>query len=119
LIVEDEEELREIASEMLSMLGYNVLLASDGEKGIDIFKENTDDIHLVIIDVVMPKIGGRETYEEMKKIKSSVRVLFVTGYSLDGIHTNFILEEGIDAIQKPYSLETIARKIREVLSKTI
>lgn len=119
LIVEDEEELREIASEMLSMLGYNVLLASNGEKGIDIFKEKADDIHLVIIDVVMPKIGGRETYEEMKKIKSSVRVLFVTGYSLDGIHTNFILEEGIDAIQKPYSLETIARKIREVLSKTI
>ena len=70
-----------------------------------------------MIDVIMPKLGGRETYEEMKKIRPSVRTLFVTGYSLDGVHTNFILEEGIDAIQKPYSLGTIAAKIRDILDR--
>jgi len=119
LIVEDEDDLREIASEILGALGYNVILASNGIEGIDIYKEKADDIHLVMIDVVMPKLGGRETYEEMKRIRPSVRALFVTGYSLDGIHTNFILDEGIDAIQKPYSLETISMKIREILDRTV
>jgi len=117
LIVEDEKDLREIASEILKTLGYNVLLASNGEEGINIYRNMTDKIHLVMIDVIMPKLGGRETYEEMKKINSSVRALFVTGYSLGGVHTNFILDEGIDAIQKPYSLETIASKIREILER--
>ncbi|MCX5815856.1 MAG: PAS domain S-box protein [Proteobacteria bacterium] len=117
LIVEDEKDLREIASEILQTLGYSVLLASNGEEGIEIYKEKPNEIHLVLLDVVMPKLGGRETYEEMKKIKPSVRPLFVTGYSLDGIHTNFILEEGIDAIQKPYSFETLASKIREIMDR--
>ena len=117
LIVEDEKDLREIASELLKTLGYSILSASNGEEGIEIYKEKPDEIHLVLLDVIMPKLGGRETYEEMKKIKPSVRPLFVTGYSLDGIHTNFILEEGIDAIQKPYSLETLASKIREIMDR--
>jgi len=115
LIVEDEKDLREIASEILQTLGYSVLLASNGEEGIEIYKEKSSEIHLVLLDVVMPKLGGRETYEELKKIKPSVRPLFMTGYSLDGIHTNFILEEGVNAIQKPYTFETLASKIREIL----
>jgi two-component system, cell cycle sensor histidine kinase and response regulator CckA len=118
LIVEDEIELLEIAAEMLQLLGYRVLLASNGEEGIEIFKKKCDEIQLVLIDVVMPKMNGRETYEEMKKIKPSVRPLFVTGYSLGGIHTNFILEEGIDAVQKPYSLEILSSKIREIIDRT-
>jgi len=65
----------------------------------------------------MPKMSGREAYEEMKKIKPSVSSLFVTGYSLNGIHTNFILQQGIEALQKPYSFEAIAIKIREILDK--
>jgi two-component system cell cycle sensor histidine kinase/response regulator CckA len=119
LIAEDEPALRDIASEVLQTLGYRTLVASNGEEAIQIFKKQSQEIDLVLLDVVMPKQGGREAYEEMRKIKPSVRSVFMTGYSLGGIHTNFILEQGIDAIQKPYSSEVLGKKIREVLDRQI
>jgi PAS domain S-box-containing protein len=117
LVVEDEDPLRNIAAEVLESLGYRVITAANGEEAIDIFRERHGQIDLALIDVVMPRIGGRETYEAMKKIKPALRALFMTGYSLNGIHTNFILEQGIDAIQKPYSFEELADKIREILDR--
>ncbi len=117
LVVEDEDPLRNIAAEVLETIGYRVITAADGEEAIDIFKERCGEIDLALIDVVMPKLGGKETYEAMKQIKPSIRALFMTGYSLNGIHTNFILQQGIDAIQKPYSFEDLARKIRDILDR--
>jgi len=117
LMVEDDEDLRKIIPKLLQTLGYTVIIASDGEEGINLFKKAYHEIDLVLLDVVMPKMSGREAYEEMKKIKPSVSALFVTGYSLNGIHTNFILQQGIEALQKPYSFEAIAIKIREILDK--
>jgi PAS domain S-box-containing protein len=119
LIAEDEPALREIASEILQTLGYRTMVASNGEEALQIFKTKSQEIDLVLLDVVMPKQGGKEAYEEMRKIKPSVRSLFMTGYSLGGIHTNFIREQGIDAIQKPYSSELLGQKIREVLDRQI
>lgn len=117
LMVEDDEDLRKIIPKLLEALGYTVIVASDGEEGVRIFEKSCQEIDLVLLDVVMPKMSGRETYEAMKKIKPSVAALFVTGYSLNGIHTNFILQQGIEALQKPYSFEAIANKIREILAK--
>ncbi len=117
LIAEDEPSLREVASAMLTALGYQTVLASDGEEAVHIFREKHDEIDLVLLDVVMPRLGGKEAYEEMKKIKPSMNSLFVTGYSLSGIHTNFILEQGIDALQKPYSAELLGKKVREILDR--
>jgi CheY-like chemotaxis protein/two-component sensor histidine kinase len=117
LIVEDDEDMRKIVSEILQSLGYNIIIASNGEEGLEIFTERHDEIDFVILDVVMPKLGGREVYEGIKKIKPDVACLFVTGYSLNGSHTDFILEEGIEVLQKPYSFEDIAVKIRGALDK--
>jgi two-component system, cell cycle sensor histidine kinase and response regulator CckA len=117
LIVEDDEDMRKIISEILQSLGYNIIIASDGEEGLDVFTERYDEIDFVILDVVMPKLSGREVYERIKKIKPEVASLFVTGYSLNGSHTDFILKEGIEVLQKPYSFEDIAIKIREILDK--
>jgi two-component system, cell cycle sensor histidine kinase and response regulator CckA len=117
LIVEDDEDMRKIVSEILQSLGYNIIIASDGEEGLDIFAKRHDEIDFVILDVVMPKLSGRDAYEEIKKIKNDVALLFVTGYSLNGIHTDFILKQGVDVLQKPYSFEDIAIKIREILDK--
>jgi CheY-like chemotaxis protein len=117
LIAEDEPSLREVASAMLTALGYQTVVASDGEEAVHIFREKYDEIDLVLLDVVMPRLGGKEAYEEMKKIKPSMNSLFVTGYSLSGIHTNFILEQGIDALQKPYSAELLGKKVREILDR--
>lgn len=116
-IVEDDEDMRKIISEILQALGYNIIIASDGEEGLNIFTERHDEIDFVILDVVMPKLSGREVYEEIKKIKPDVACLFVTGYSLNGSHTDFILKQGVEVLQKPYSFEDIAIKIREALDK--
>jgi PAS domain S-box-containing protein len=119
LVAEDEPSLREVASAILASLGYKTLVASNGEEALEIFREKNREIDLVLLDVVMPKLSGKEAYEEMKKIDPSVRSVFVTGYSLSGIHSNFILEQGIDAIQKPYSSEVLGRKMREVLDRVL
>ena len=117
LIVEDDATLREISSEMLNVLGYRVILASDGEEALRIFREKMDEIDLVIIDLVMPRLGGKETYTLIKGLKPSIRALFVTGYQIDKAHTDFIVEQGLDAVQKPFSVEILGRKVREVLNK--
>lgn len=117
LVVEDDDDFRRVEAELLKKLGYRVYTASDGIEGINMFKEKQEEIDLVILDVVMPRMSGRETLEEMQKVRPGISSLFVTGYSLDGIHVNYILEQGIDAIQKPFSFETLSRKIREVIEK--
>ncbi|HOW55950.1 MAG TPA: PAS domain S-box protein [Syntrophorhabdaceae bacterium] len=117
LIAEDEDALREIAASILKNLGYQVLATSDGESALALFKERPGEIDMVFLDIAMPGINGLEAYRGMKKIRDDIPVLFVTGYSLDGMHTQFIEEEGLSAIQKPYTLVTLGGKIREVLDK--
>ncbi|OPY73226.1 MAG: Blue-light-activated protein [Syntrophorhabdus sp. PtaU1.Bin058] len=117
LIVEDDATLREISSEMLKVLGYRVILASDGEEALRIFREKMDVIDLVIIDLVMPRLGGKETYTLIKGLKPSIKALFVTGYQIDKAHTDFIVEQGLDAVQKPFSVEVLGRKVRATLNK--
>ena len=117
LIVEDDTTLREISSEMLNVLGYRVILASDGEEALHIFREKMDEIDLVIIDLVMPRLSGKETYTLIKGLKPSIKALFITGYQIGKAHTDFIVEQGLDAVQKPFSVEILGRKIRDTLNK--
>ncbi len=117
LIVEDDEDFRKVEAEMLTRLGYRVFAAADGLEGIAIFEKKKDEIDLVILDVVMPRMSGKDTLEGIRRLRSDVPSLFVTGYSLDGIHVNYILEQGIEAVQKPFSFDVLSRKIREVMKK--
>ncbi|CUS88909.1 Response regulator receiver domain-containing protein, partial [Candidatus Kryptonium thompsonii] len=115
LIAEDEEKLRTTVIDMLQSLGYKVYSASNGLEAIEIFKEKANEIDLVFLDIVMPVLGGYEAMKEIVKIKPSIKVIFATGYSLNGLNLEFI--KGFDLIQKPYSYETIAVKVREVLDR--
>ncbi len=117
MIAEDEPALRDIASHILKTLGYKIFLVSDGMEALEIFRKKAHEIDIVLLDVVMPLLNGREAYREMKKIRAEIPVLFVTGYSLDGIQTNFILDEGFNVIQKPFTLISLGKKIRAVLEK--
>ncbi|HOD75553.1 MAG TPA: response regulator, partial [Syntrophorhabdaceae bacterium] len=115
LIVEDDEDFRKVEAEMLTRLGYRVYAAADGMEGIALFAEKSEEIDLVILDVVMPRMSGRDALEGMRRIRPDIPSLFVTGYSLDGIHVNYILDQDIEALQKPFSFDTLSRKIREVM----
>jgi two-component system cell cycle sensor histidine kinase/response regulator CckA len=117
LVVEDEASLRVMCKEILENLGYRVLLAGDGEEACRIFKAYKDKISLVVLDLVMPKIGGKEAFERIKQLKPDVKVIFVTGYSTEAIHDDFVAAEGQVLIQKPYRTDIFANKIREVLDK--
>ncbi len=116
LVVEDDEEVRSTATELLGILGYEVHVACDGLEGVEVFRRLHGSIDLVLLDMAMPRMGGYEAYLEMKKIDQSVPSLFVTGYGM-GETPGLAGDNGIDAIQKPYSAADLSRKIKEIMAR--
>ncbi len=121
LVAEDEEALRGLARSVLEDLGYTVLMAKDGAEALEIYEANRARISLVLMDIVMPRMGGREAYERISQLDGAVPVLFMTGYSAEIVQyefvkqNKFIEDAGAALMQKPYSVETLGRKVREVL----
>jgi two-component system cell cycle sensor histidine kinase/response regulator CckA len=114
LLVEDEEQVRAILKQILENQGYHVLPASHGEEALAISQE-PGDIQLMITDVVMPQMSGRELAERIMSVRPSLRVLFMSGYTDDAIVRHGLLDEKLNYIQKPFDSATVARKVRDVL----
>ena len=115
LLVDDEDMILDVGAQMLRTLGYKVLLARSAKEAIELYKTNKDKIDMVILDMVIPDMGGGETYNKMKEINSNVKVLLSSGYSVNG-HAREILERGCDAfIQKPFDIKGLSQKISEIL----
>jgi len=115
LLVDDEDMIIDVARDMLKRLGYQVLTAKNGEEAIEIYKRDWHKIHMVILDMIMPGIGGSRTYDILKEINPSVKVLLSSGYSAFGKAIE-ILNRGCNGfIQKPFDIYKISRKIREIL----
>jgi PAS domain S-box-containing protein len=115
LIVEDDKQVRSLLKEILTNAGYNIIEAVDGDDAVEVFHKNKDNVHLFILDVIMPKKNGKEVYEEIKKVKSDMKVIFVSGYSADIIYKKGILEVGMNFISKPVSPDDLLTKVRNVL----
>jgi two-component system cell cycle sensor histidine kinase/response regulator CckA len=117
LLVDDEVMIIDVASQLLEKLGYKVFTAASGKEAIDIYKKHTNDIGIVILDVIMPGMDGGETYDRLKAINLDVNVLLASGYGINR-QINDILERGCNSfIQKPFNMKQLSRKIREVLDK--
>jgi two-component system cell cycle sensor histidine kinase/response regulator CckA len=117
LLVDDEEIVIDVAGQLIKKLGYNVLEARSGKEAIQLFGEWFDKIDIVILDMIMPDIGGGEVFDRIKEIDPQVKVLLSSGYSIDGQATD-ILERGCNSfIQKPFNMTVLSKKIREVLNK--
>ena len=117
LLVDDEEMVLEAGKELLDHLGYEVLLAENGREALELYKKNLDKIDLVLLDMVMPVMGGGEAFDRMKEINTNVKVLLSSGYSLEG-EAKEILKRGCNAfIQKPFKMEQLSQKLMEVLDK--
>ncbi|PJB30553.1 MAG: calcium-binding protein, partial [Deltaproteobacteria bacterium CG_4_9_14_3_um_filter_65_9] len=86
LLAEDNESVRGLTEQMLASFGYKVLIACDGEEALDIFRRQQNEIAMVVLDVVMPKMVGKQAYDEMAKISPGLKVLFLSGYSANAIH---------------------------------
>jgi CheY-like chemotaxis protein len=118
LLVEDDEMVRNLATELLSEAGYMVLAANGCEEAIILSKDYSKVIHLLITDVVMPKFSGKEVAEQLLAIHPETKVLFMSGYTDEAIVHHGIVDSGIAFIQKPFSKQALTRKIREVLDST-
>ena len=117
LLVDDEELVADIGERMLKKLGYRVLLADSGRKAIQIFEKAHHRINLVILDMIMPEMGGSETFDGLKAIAPDIKVLLSSGYSIDG-QASQIMKRGCNGfIQKPFNLKHFSQKIREILDE--
>ena len=119
LLVDDEESLRDLAKEILSTFGYTVITASDGEGALEIYRREKDKIHLIILDIIMPGIGGMRCLEGLQSIDPEVKVVIATGYSPEGEgQAKAVLEgEAGGYISKPYDMRELLRVVREALDK--
>lgn len=117
LLTEDEESVRNMMEQTLKSYGYRVLAACDGEEAVDIFRRQGNEIAIAVLDVVMPKMGGKQAYDVMITMNPELKVLFLSGYSSNAIHDDFVLRPGLPFLQKPFGPEALARKVREVLDR--
>lgn len=115
LIVEDEQTVLTLSKAMLEMLGYKVLAANSKDQAFKLVNEYDGEIDLLLTDVVMPGMNGKELSERIRDIKPAMKCLFMSGYTADVIARQGVLEEGVKFIPKPFSLQDLAVKVREVL----
>ena len=118
LLVEDETAILELAKESLERLGYAVLAAGSPEEAIRRSEEHAEPIHLLITDVVMPQMNGRQLAERLSIVRPALKCLYMSGYTADGTAHRGVLEEGVSFIAKPFSLTALAEKVRAALDKT-
>jgi len=117
LLAEDEISIRKFTKNVIEKFGYKVIDAFDGEDALEKFRDNKDNIQLLILDVGMPKKTGSDAYKEIKNIRPDIKVIFISGYNPDILHKKGVLKEGLNFIAKPFLPTELLRKVREVLDK--
>jgi CheY-like chemotaxis protein len=117
LLVEDETPLRVLAAESLKKLGYIVLQASNGEQGLEVAESHEGPIDLLLTDIVMPRLGGPELAEKLKEKRSNLAVIFMSGYTETAALENAQIGSDAILLNKPFSTETLANRIAEMLAK--
>jgi CheY-like chemotaxis protein len=116
LVVEDEGSLLKLAREFLESSGYRVLAARDGAEALEVSDQHAGPIHLVVTDVVMPRMNGWELAKHLAIRRPEAKVLYVSGYADDAVVRQGLLDPEVSFLRKPFTLETLARKLREVLA---
>jgi signal transduction histidine kinase/CheY-like chemotaxis protein len=117
LLVEDDLSVRGLAVRVLRENGYNLLEAANGNEALRMAQEYAGEIHLLLTDVVMPQMGGKELADRIKPLRPDIKVLFTSGYTDNAIVHHGVLEPGTNFLQKPFSPASLAHKVREVLDK--
>ena len=115
LVVDDEDSVRGVARELLGSINYKVLEAGDGVSAIDIFKANRVDVGLVILDVVMPRMGGVQAAEVIRSISPDMPIIFATGYDQDSVLDDVAGWDHIAVLSKPYRAVQISAEIRKLI----
>ncbi len=117
LVIDDDEMIRDVLSDMLGRLGYKPILAESGQTGIDVYNQRRGEIDLVIVDMVLSDIGGQETFRRLKAINPTVKALLSSAYPFDGSASKVLQEGARGFIHKPYNLQELSSAIREALGQ--
>ena len=117
LLVEDEEVVRGLTKNILMQAGYNVLDAKGGEEAIRVCRAHSGPIDLLLTDVVMPEISGKEVADRLLELRPTIRVLFMSGYTDEAIVQHGVLDANVEFIQKPFTWLGLTRKVRDVLNR--
>ena len=115
--MEDEDAVRSLAATRSQMQGYTVLEARDGEEALRVAEQHRGQIHLLMTDVVMPRMGGRQVAERLAQEQPGVKVLFLSGYTDDAVVRHGIVEAEVGFLQKPFTPMRLAQKVRDVLDR--
>jgi DNA-binding response OmpR family regulator len=115
LILEDEAMVRKLVEAMLAQQGYTILVADSPEDAVRYSKEHTGSIDLLVTDVVMPDMNGRQVAQEALRHRPALKVLYMSGYTSDAIAHHGVLDSGVAFLHKPFSAESLIQKVREVL----
>jgi len=115
LIVEDDDVLRKLLQEVLQNYGYRLLVAENGEDALRVGKEHEGPIHLLLTDVVMPRMGGKKLAERLQPLYPRMKVIYMSGYTDKAIVRHGVLAPELNFIQKPFALKNLGRKVRKVI----
>jgi len=115
LVAEDDPMVRDIACRILEKAGYRVIAVSDGDKALPVFRQRHDEISLVVLDAIMPKLSGHDAYRCIKSEYPEAKVIFCSGYDPETAQSQFVADECLRLVEKPYDPETLLRTVREVL----
>ena len=115
LLAEDDEAVRVLTKRLLTEFGYKVIEAVDGTDAVCRFRENMDRIDLLLLDLIMPKMNGKEAFDEISKVRPEVKVIFSSGYAPETIRQKAALTDGANLVTKPVSPTELMRKVRNVL----
>ena len=116
LLTEDEAAVRFATRMILEQAGYRVIEAANGHLALDTFRQRSSEIDLVVTDMIMPGMNGRELADQLREIRPDIRVLFTSGYTDDTVFRQSLVEPGSHFIQKPYTPQALTAKVREALS---
>jgi CheY-like chemotaxis protein len=117
LLVDDEKIILNVGMELLENLGYQVLVAGNGKEAIEVFEKNHENIDMIILDTIMPEMGGNQTYEKLKEINPGIKVLLSSGYGIDDQAVQILANDCDGFIQKPFNMEDLSKSTRAVLDK--
>jgi two-component system cell cycle sensor histidine kinase/response regulator CckA len=117
LVAEDEPQVREMVVRALEKSGYSMLSAEDGREAVALFEKYGQDIDLVVLDMVMPHMGGQECYRQLKALNPEIQIMIMTGYTSDASAEAFFREGNIQVIKKPFELKNFTKAVQQAISR--
>jgi len=119
LLVDDEDAVRRVGRRMLEHLGFDVRVASNGEEGVELYREHRNEIRVVLLDLMMPRMNGEETFRALREEDSEVPVVMCSGYNSQNISQRFAGRGFSGFLQKPYTVKNLSQTLSDVLGRTV